>query len=130
MVLSRIFARPSFHFGVVLAAFLLAGCRRDAAPKAAPAAPPTQSVATAAPVTTPAAPAAPAGNAHAGETVILQAPTADADKTVVLQAPPAAPALMTTLPLLMPTDAPPAPANERAVPATVPLEDCVVLLTA
>jgi serine/threonine-protein kinase len=64
------------------------GMNIPAAPKVAPAAPPTQSVAPAAPLATPAAPAA---MAHAGETVILQAPTADADKTVVLQASPAVP---------------------------------------
>jgi len=64
------------------------GMNIPAAPKVAPAAPPTQSVALAAPLETPPAPAA---MAHAGETVILQAPTADADKTVVLQASPAVP---------------------------------------
>jgi NitT/TauT family transport system substrate-binding protein len=36
MALTRIPLRPSFHFGVVLAALLLAGCSRDAAPKTAP----------------------------------------------------------------------------------------------
>ncbi len=68
------------------------GMNIPAAPRAVPSAPPTQSVAPAAPAAAVPAPAASPGNLHAGETVVLQAPTADADKTVVLQAPPAAPA--------------------------------------
>lgn len=44
--------------------------------------------------------------------------------------PPPAPPLMTTEPLLIPTDTPPAPANDREPTLSVPLDDCVVLLTA